>query len=88
MIVPYFYLEVGEIKILQPQNKKIKFSKTAHINGDVFQISSMDEPQVRGNILFVNGRSAKNSYNFLKLKDNSSQIIEAINFINRMYNDV
>lgn len=86
MLIPYFYLEVGGVKILQPQNKQTDFSFTYNSQEGLYLVKSIQEPEVDTfeKVIYVNGSHKSKDYQFLDVSycDHSVYFLEAINHIN------
>jgi hypothetical protein len=82
MLIPYFYLKVGKIQIIQPQNIETKFKYNKVINNKTFAIASISCPEHNTYCLFVNGDIPEKSFNMLEVGKYGEDFISAIKLIN------
>jgi len=83
MLIPYFYLKIGKIQILQVQNKKTDFFKTIYLGGEEIEICSRAQPEVSGRTLFINGSHKNGKYKMLDVSCRGEDFVEAINKLNK-----
>ena len=83
MLIPYFYLEAGDIKIFQPQNVKKAFEHNFRIDGVAIRIVSMHRPESERVSLYLNGAYNEYDYAMIRLNTHSDRFITAIKLINK-----